>query len=75
MKEKRIRFLNVEEARKFITFADKCDFDIDIYYNHIVMDGKSIMALLGMDLSQPVTVKYQGSNPRFEAVLSELSVG
>lgn len=75
MKEKKIRFLNVEDARKFIKYAEKCEFDIDVYYNHFVMDGKSIMAILGMDLTQPVIVKYQGSDLRFESILSELAAG
>lgn len=75
MKEIKIRFSDVEDTRRFIKYAEKCEFDIDVYYNHIVVDGKSIMGLLGMDLTQPVTVKYQGSDLRFESMLSELAAG
>lgn len=74
MKEKLIKFSNVDDARVFIANADQCNFDIDVHYNHITLDGKSIMALLSMDFTQPVTVKYNGENPNFESMLSRLAV-
>lgn len=74
MKERNIKFTNLRDAEKFIAKADQCDFDIDVLYNHIVLDGKSILALLSLDFSNPVKVKYTGENPQFETFLSSLTV-
>lgn len=72
MKEQVIKFLSVKDASQFITKASQCDFDIDVLYNHILLDGKSILALMSLDFSKPVTVKYSGSNQQFESFLSTL---
>lgn len=73
MKEKIIKLTNINNARKFIRSADKCDFDIDIQFNHMVIDGKSLLALLNLDLSKPVRVKFAGNNKEFEGILDELA--
>lgn len=74
MREKKIKFTNADDAREFLSASDNCDFDIDILYDHIILDGKSIMALMSMDLSKPVTVKYCGENPHFESLLENLAI-
>lgn len=73
MKEKIIKFNSINNARMFIASADKCDFDIDIQYNHLVIDGKSLIAILNLDLSKPIRVKYAGFNKEFEGILDELA--
>lgn len=73
MKEKIIKFSSVKDVEKFIAKADKCNFEIDVWYNHILLDGKSILALLSLDFSQPVKVKYAGENHQFEALLGSLA--
>lgn len=74
MKERIIKFEDADNARLFVANADHCDFDIDIQYNHIMLDGKSIMALFSLDFSRPVTVKYTGENEAFESLLTKLAV-
>lgn len=72
MNEKTIKFSGMNDAQRFLKKADKCDFDIDILYNHIVLDGKSIMALLSLDFTKSIIVKYKGDNDEFEKMLSNL---
>lgn len=74
MKEKVIKFSSVSDAEGFIVKAGQCDFDVDVLYNHILLDGKSILALLSLDFSKPIKVKYAGENHQFEAYLSSLAV-
>lgn len=74
MKEKVVKFKGANDAKMFIARADRCDFDIDIHYNHITLDGKSIMALLSLDFSNPIIVKYAGENLEFESLLEKLAV-
>lgn len=57
-------------VKDFVNAATKCDFDIDVASNNrYYVDAKSILGVLGIDLSRPVTVTYHGFNPEFEAYL------
>lgn len=42
MKEKKIKLVSIADAKTFVTAAMKCDFDVDVFYNRVVIDGKSI---------------------------------
>ena len=56
MLEKKIKLTEYEEVKEFVHAAEKCDFDIDVFYNRIIIDAK-------------LTVKYGGKNNAFENVL------
>ena len=58
-----------EEVKEFVHAAEKCDFDIDVFYNRIIIDAKSMLGVLSLDLSRELTVKYGGKNNAFENVL------
>ena len=66
--------LKPAQVVEFVNAATKCDFDVDIYYNRYVVDAKSILGVFGLDLTQPLTVEYSGSNEQFESFLNELAV-
>ena len=71
MKERKIRLQSVEDAKKFVTLTTECDFDVDLYDNSIVVDAKSIIGVLSMDLRHVLTVRYSGENEELEAFLDE----
>lgn len=73
MKQKRIVLPTVEMAKEFVKEASKCDFDIDVFYNRIVIDAKSILGVLSLDLTRVLTVQYNGENQEFEEYLETLS--
>lgn len=73
MLEKKIKLSQIKEVKEFVSVAGKCDFDIDVFYNRISIDAKSIMGVLSLDLSQVLTVKYGGENAQFEDVLNKYS--
>ena len=52
MKEKKIMLPTVEIAKKFVAEASKCDFDIDVFYNRVTIDAKSILGVLSLDLTK-----------------------
>ena len=66
MLEKKIKLTEYEEVKEFV---EKCDFDIDVFYNRIIIDAKSMLGVLSLDLSRELTVKYGGKNNAFENVL------
>lgn len=74
MESKKIKLSANEDVKEFVTTAERCDFDIDISYNRVVIDAKSILGVLSLDLSQPLTVKYGGDNLEFEQLLDKYKV-
>ena len=73
MRETRIR-LNVDDVSDFVRAAAECDFDVDVKYNRILVDAKSILGVMSMDLNHVLTVKCYGECPRFESFLQRYAV-
>lgn len=74
MMQRRIK-LRLDEVNAFVEAASKCDFDIDVSsYNRFTVDAKSIVGVLGLDLSQTLTVSYGGYDPQFEEVLNRYTL-
>ena len=71
MKERKIRLLSVEDAKNFVKVTTGCDFDVDLYDNSIMIDAKSIIGVLSMDLRHVLTVRYSGENEELEAFLDD----
>ena len=66
MKEKKIMLPTMAEAKRFVDEATKCDFDIDVFYNRVTIDAKSILGVLSLDLTRILTVQFNGENQGFE---------
>ncbi|MBQ9928647.1 MAG: HPr family phosphocarrier protein [Lachnospiraceae bacterium] len=66
--------LRLEEVKGFVEEACKCEFDIDISYNSYVVDAKSIVGVLGLDLNQVLTVSYHGYDPAFEEYMKHFAI-
>lgn len=73
MKEKKILLTSIEEAKRFVTEASRCDFDVDVFYNRFTVDAKSILGVLSLDLARVLTVQMNGENEEFEAYLETIS--
>ena len=74
MKQKGILLPTIDDAKMFVAAATQCDFDIDVYYNRVVIDAKSILGVLSLDLRNVLTVQYDGENEAFEAFLEKMAV-
>ena len=72
MKEKKILLTSIEEAKRFVTEASRCDFDVDVFYNRFTIDAKSILGVLSLDLARVLTVQMNGENEEFEAYLETI---
>ena len=67
----KIRLNNAMEVQEFVEISSKCDFDVDVQYRHFIFDGKSLIGLMSMDLSNELIVRYHGVNPVFETMLKK----
>lgn len=70
-KQRRIKLTTIMDVKEFVSAAAECDFDINIFYNHVIIDAKSVLGVLSLDLSKVLTVEYDGEDAAFEAVLDE----
>lgn len=73
MRETKIK-LGVDDVIDFVKAATKCDFDIDVNYNRVFIDAKSILGVMSMDLNNTLTVKCYGENAQFENFLQKYAV-
>lgn len=71
MNRRKIRLHESGAVKDFVSAASLCDFDIDIFYNHIIIDAKSMLGVLGLDRANVLTVQYSGKHPAFEKILQQ----
>ena len=61
MSEFFVSLASIEDVRQFVNAATRCPCEVDVLSGRYVVDGKSIMGLFSLDLSQPVKVEVHGS--------------
>ncbi len=72
--EMKIRLKGIKDVTEFVMAAERCDFDIDIFYNRVIVDAKSILGILSMDLNKVLTVRCYGEDREFRSVLEKFVV-
>ena len=73
MQERKIRLNATEDVKEFVNGASQCDFDVDVSYNRVLIDAKSILGVLSLDLSRVLTVRCHGDNGSFNRVLAKVA--
>ncbi len=66
--------LRPEEVKDFVNAASRCAFEIDICYNRYIVDAKSIVGVLGLDLRQILTVTCHGYDASFDGLMKVYSI-
>ena len=51
-----IKLNSIEKVKDFVSRVSTFDCDVDISYGRYIIDGKSIMGIFSLDLTNPVTV-------------------
>lgn len=74
MIERQIKLNETADVKEFVNEAARCKFDIDIFYNRIIIDAKSLLGILSMDLTQNLTVRCYGEDQRFNKVMDKFAV-
>ena len=57
MKSIDILLNSINDVKNFVNIVNKYDFDIDIISDRYVVDAKSIMGILSLDLTKKITVE------------------
>lgn len=71
MKQRKIKISTIDDAKDFVSKAVACDFDINIFYNRVIIDAKSILGVLSLDLTKVLTVEFNGEDQALEDFLDE----
>ena len=66
--------LSREDVNEFVNAASRCDFDIDVFYNRVIIDAKSILGILSMDLNRVLTVRCYGEDEDFSKFIKKFAV-
>ena len=67
--QRKIRLTSIMDVKEFVTVAGECDFDVNIFYNQMLVDAKSVLGVLSLDLSKVLTVEYDGNDRALEEIL------
>ena len=51
-----IKLNTIDKVKDFVSRVSTFDCDVDILYGRYIIDGKSIMGIFSLDLTNPVTV-------------------
>lgn len=73
MIERKIK-MQPDEVKDFVNMTSKCEFDIDIFYNHFVIDAKSLLGVMALDFRSVLTLRYEGYNRDFENYLQSMAL-
>lgn len=71
MKTKFIKMSDINDIVNFVNEASKVESDINVLKGRYVIDGKSIMGVLSIDLSTGMTVEYPEEATDFENFISK----
>lgn len=74
MKKYKIKLNCIKNVEEFVRRSNRCPFDVEVLYNKLIIDGKSFLGLLSMDLSKTVDVECDGEDRNLDSFLQQLSV-
>lgn len=70
MQQLKVKFNNVEQIRQFITIIEKFDTNFDLGAGRRVVDAKSILGVMALDLSEPLRLRYHSADNEIEEKLA-----
>ncbi len=72
MEKNLVKFNRVDDVKEFVAAAAKCDFDIDVTYNKVIVDAKSFLGVLSL-ASLPVLVAMHGENAQLHQLCQKFA--
>ena len=68
---RKIKLANVSDVHEFVKLADAGDCDVNIGYDRIIIDAKSIVGVMGLDLGRDLLVHCYGKNEKMGQFLED----
>lgn len=70
-KSKFIKMNSVTDVMNFVKEASKIEGDVTVLKGRYIIDGKSIMGVMSIDMSTGMTVEYPANAVDFENFISQ----
>ena len=67
-----IQLTSVSDIKAFVDAANRLDCDVDVICGRYLVDGKSIMGLFSIDLSEPIQVQVRGSQAQADIFMGAI---
>jgi phosphotransferase system HPr-like phosphotransfer protein len=73
MKQFQVHLNSIDSVKKFVALAEGHNCEIDVTSGRYIVDGKSMLGLFSLDLSQRVGVDYYGEDADGDRFIKQLS--
>ena len=73
MREIEISLNSIEKVKHFVSITTKFDTEIDLISGRYVIDAKSIMGILSIDLSKPIRLRIHEENDSADDIIDAFS--
>ncbi len=74
MAEKTIILRDQDAVTAFVKAASECPYDVDVSYDRVIVDAKSILGVMSLDRRRPLHVNYKEDDEAFRRVLEKYEV-
>lgn len=72
MLETKIKLDNVDKVIRFVNLAEKIDADMNVICGSIVLDARSFLGILNLDLGKLCRLQIIADEKKHQGILSEL---
>lgn len=73
MREVQISLNSIEDVKQFVQILTAFDGDFELLSGKYIVDAKSILGLLSVDLSKPVKLRIDVEETKIEEVLKAIT--
>ena len=74
MKTKYIKIINLQDLSKFVLEASKVEGDILVYRGKFCVDGKSLMGMMSLNISEGCRIEYPENEKNFEEYIKRFEL-
>lgn len=67
-----ININNIDKVRKFVDIVSRFDCDIDLVSGHTMVDAKSILGILSLNIMNPMTLIIHDNADKEEIIKNSL---
>ncbi len=68
-----VQLFSVNDIKEFVNAATQLPCEVDVKAGRYLVNGKSIMGLLSIDLAEPICVEVQGTAKQVEQLKAMVS--
>ena len=72
MKKTSIKLNNIEDVKEFNSIVDSCGPEMDLLTGRYIINAKSIMGILSLDLNEVIHMNIHGSDSDCDEVLKAI---